>query len=69
MLDTLCLGAALDVGAPSVVWDQPPDRQSPMQHAIAATRFKNGRSETAFALQLSWIVDGMAELQSADLTS
>ena len=67
MLDNLCLGAALDVGAPSNVWDQPPDRQSPLQHAIASTRFENGRSEAAFALQLSWVIDGMAELQRADL--
>jgi AcrR family transcriptional regulator len=68
MLDTLCLGAALDVGAPSSVWDQPLDRRSPLQHAIASTRFENGRSEAAFALQLSWVIDGMADLQRADLT-
>ena len=69
MLDTLCLGAALDVGAPSIVWDQPPDGQSPLQHAIASTRFEGGRSEAAFALQLSCVIDGMAELRRADLAA
>jgi len=69
MLDTLCLGAALDVGAPSDVWAQPLDRQSPLQRAIAATQFENGRSEAAFTLQLAWIIDGMAGLLTADLES
>jgi hypothetical protein len=56
MLDALCLGAALDVGAPSIVWDQPGDRESALHTAIASAAFDGHRSEAAFSLQLEWII-------------
>ena len=67
MLDTLCLGAALDVGAPSIVWDQPGDRESVLHKAIGSAAFDGDRSEVAFALQLEWIIQGMSRMLATDL--
>ena len=67
MLDTLCLGAALDVGAPSIVWDQPGDRESALHKAIGNAAFDGDRSEVAFALQLEWIIQGMSRMLATDL--
>jgi AcrR family transcriptional regulator len=57
MLDTLCLGAALDLGAPSEVWAV--DRDSPLVRSLGATPHAE-LSRTAFDRQLRLIVTDLA---------
>jgi hypothetical protein len=69
MLDNLCLGAALDVGAPSVIWADTGRADSPLQRVLAQATLPDGpdgRSGRAFELELSSIVRGMAELLTRD---
>lgn len=55
MLDTLCLGAALDLGAPSVIWEVG-GRDSAMSRALADAGPGVDRSNRAFDIQLELIV-------------
>lgn len=57
MLDTLCLGAALDLGAPSEVWAV--DRDSPLTRSPGETPHEE-LSRTAFDRQLLLIVTDLA---------
>lgn len=66
-LDVLCLGAALDSSAPSMVWAAQPDANSPLQDAAAESGLAGNRSREAFELQLGWAISGMAELLASDL--
>jgi AcrR family transcriptional regulator len=54
MLDNLCLGAALDLGAPSDVWD-PVDRDTPLTRALAESS-RTEVAKAAFDRQLQLIV-------------
>jgi AcrR family transcriptional regulator len=58
MLDTLCIGAALDLSAPSVVWAVD-DSTSALGRALDRSRPDLDRAERAFDLQLSLIVDAL----------
>lgn len=58
MLDNLCLGAALDLGAPSEVWAAA-DRDTRLTRA-AAMSSQQARSRAAFDRQLRLIVDDLA---------
>ena len=62
MLDNLCLGAALDVGAPSVIWDDNPAIDSPMQTALGRATLGADRAERGFELGLALTLRGLAEL-------
>ncbi len=62
MLDNLCLGAALDVGAPSVIWQDNPALDSPMQTALERATLGPDRAEKGFELALSLTLRGLAEL-------
>lgn len=62
MLDNLCLGAALDVGAPSVIWQDNPALDSPLQTALGSATLGSDRAEKGFELGLSLTVRGLAEL-------
>jgi AcrR family transcriptional regulator len=69
MLDNLCLGAALDVGAPSVIWEDTGRGDSPLRQVLAQASLPDGpdgRSGQAFELELSYIVGGMADLLARD---
>jgi AcrR family transcriptional regulator len=69
MLDNLCLGAALDVGAPSVIWEDTGRGDSPLRQVLAQASLPDGpdgRSGQAFELELSYIVSGMADLLARD---
>jgi AcrR family transcriptional regulator len=57
MLDTLCLGAALDLGAPSEVWAA--GRDSPLARSLGGTAHAE-LSRTAFDRQLRLIVADLA---------
>ena len=64
MLDTLCLGAALDLGAPSEVWAAI-DRESTLTRSLAG-KSHTELSRTAFDRQLRLIVADLArQTQSA----
>ena len=63
MLDNLCLGAALDVGAPSVIWEDNPALDSPLQTALASTTLGPDRAEQGFELALALTVRGLADLR------
>lgn len=58
MLDNLCIGAALDVSAPSVVWAVD-DSASALGRALAGSRPDLDRAGRAFELQLSLIVEAL----------
>ena len=64
MLDNLCLGAALDVGAPSVIWEDNPTLDSPMQTALGRATLGSDRAEKGFELGLSLTIRGLAELHA-----
>jgi AcrR family transcriptional regulator len=69
MLDNLCLGAALDVGAPSVIWDDTGRADSPLPQVLAQASLPDGpdgRSKQAFELELSFIVLGMTGMLAKD---
>lgn len=66
MLDNLCLGAALDVGAPSVIWDDSPALDSPLQIALGRATLGPDRAEKGFELGLSLTIRGLAELLEGD---
>ena len=59
MLDTLCLGAALDLGAPSVIWEVN-GRDSALSRALAGATSDVDRSTQAFEIQLGLIVQELA---------
>ena len=63
MLDTLCLGAALDLGAPSEVWAA--DRDSPLTRSPGGTPHAE-LSRTAFDRQLRLIVTDLARPTQAE---
>ncbi len=65
MLDTLCLGAALDLGAPSEVWAA--GRDSPLARSLGGTAHAE-LSRTAFDRQLRLIVADLARPAQADVT-
>jgi AcrR family transcriptional regulator len=65
MLDNLCIGAALDLAAPSVVWAVD-DRSSALGRALSGAPSDRDRQERAFELQLSLVVDGLARQLSAE---
>ncbi|WP_395726936.1 TetR/AcrR family transcriptional regulator [Nakamurella sp.] len=65
MLDTLCLGAALDVGAPSVIWEESPGLDSPLQTALGRATLGPDRAEKGFELGLSLTIRGLAEMLEA----
>lgn len=58
MLDTLCLGAALDLAAPSQVWADG-ERDSALTRSLTGTSHA-ALSRTAFDRQLQLIVDDLA---------
>lgn len=58
MLDTLCLGAALDLAAPSQVWADG-DSDSALTRSLSGTSHAD-LSRTAFDRQLQLIVDDLA---------
>ncbi len=60
MLDTLCLGAALDTAAPTTVWSAD-GRDSALGRALAAVPVGAEPSRTAFERQLTLIIDSLAE--------
>lgn len=62
MLDNLCLGAALDVGAPSVIWENNPALDSPLQTALGKATVGPDRAERGFELGLSATIRVLAEL-------
>jgi len=64
MLDNLCLGAALDVGAPSVIWEDNPTLDSPMQTALGRATLGSDRAEKGFELGLSLTIRGLAEFHA-----
>lgn len=66
MLDNLCLGAALDLGAPSDVWDAF-DRDTPFTRALSASS-RTEIAKAAFDRQLRLIVADLAR-QSAITTT
>lgn len=66
MLDNLCLGAALDVGAPSVIWQDNPALDSPLQTALGRATLGPDRAERGFELGLSLTIRGLAELQAGE---
>ena len=66
MLDNLCLGAALDVGAPSVIWDDNPALDSPLQAALTRSTLGADRAEQGFELGLALTIRGLAERLAAD---
>jgi AcrR family transcriptional regulator len=66
MLDNLCLGAALDVGAPSVIWDDNPSLDSPLQTALAGATLGTDRAEKGFEFGLALTLRGLAELLADD---
>jgi AcrR family transcriptional regulator len=59
MLDTLCLGAALDLSAPSVIWDDD-GRDTAMTRAVAGATPGMDRPQHAFEVQLALIVDALS---------
>lgn len=59
MLDTLCLGAALDLAAPSVIWE-PRGAESSLSRALAGATPDVDRSSRAFEIQLALIVGELA---------
>ena len=65
MLDTLCLGAALDLGAPSEVWAAL-DRESTLTRSLAGTSHAE-LSRTAFDRQLRLIVTDLARQTQSGL--
>ena len=65
-LDVLCLGAALDASAPSMVWTASADSSSPLHDAAVAVGLTEDRSREAFQLQLGWVIAGMSDLLTAD---
>jgi AcrR family transcriptional regulator len=64
MLDNLCLGAALDLGAPSEVWAVH-DRDSALARALAGAQ-RTDRSRVAFDRQLDQIIETLAGHASTD---
>lgn len=69
MLDSLSLGSALDLGAPSVIWQRSVEHSSVLQDAFDRAGLGDERAEQAFRLQLSLIIDGLAVLLRADLSA
>jgi|SoiMethySBSTD1v2_1073268.scaffolds.fasta_scaffold66506_2 AcrR family transcriptional regulator len=67
-LDVLCLGAALDASAPSMVWTESPESSSPLHDAAVEAGLTDDRSRAAFEVQLGWVIAGMSELLAADRT-
>jgi AcrR family transcriptional regulator len=67
-LDVLCLGAALDASAPSMVWTESPESSSPLHDAAVEAGLTDDRSRAAFEVQLGWVIAGMSELLAADQT-
>jgi AcrR family transcriptional regulator len=63
MLDTLCLGAALDLGAPSEVWASI-DREATLTRSLTGTPHVD-LSRAAFDRQLRLIVDDLARQAAA----
>ena len=62
MIDALCLGSALELGAPSQIWARSNRRDSVMQNAIDSAGFVgNERAEAAFELHLAIVVMGLAD--------
>src|ERR1700712_4430995 len=59
MLDTLCLGAALDLAAPSVIWE-PRGVESALSRALAGASPGTDRTRQAFEVQLALIVGELA---------
>lgn len=66
MLDNLCLGAALDVGAPSVIWQNDPALDSPLRTALGRGTLSLDRAEKGFELGLSLTLRGLAELRARE---
>ncbi|HEY5882843.1 MAG TPA: TetR/AcrR family transcriptional regulator C-terminal domain-containing protein [Nakamurella sp.] len=69
MLDNLCLGAALDVGAPSVIWEDSPALDSPLQAALARATLGADRAEQGFEMGLNLTIRGLAEMLERDRVS
>ena len=59
MLDNLCIGAALDLAAPSVVWAVD-DRDSALRRALTHADPTLNRPDRAFEHQLALIVRGLS---------
>jgi hypothetical protein len=59
MVDTLCLGAALDMAAPSVIWE-PRGVESALSRALAGASPGRDRARQAFEVQLALIVGELA---------
>ena len=61
MIDALCLGSALELGAPAQIWARSDQPDSVMQNAIDAAGFTgNERADAAFELHLAIVVKGLA---------
>ena len=65
MLDTLCLGAALDLGAPSVIWEVN-GRTSALSRALSGAMSDVDRTTQAFEIQLGLIVQELANRLAAE---
>ena len=68
MLDTLCLGAALDLGAPSVIWDHS-GRDTALTRASTGATPGVDRPQHAFEVQLSLIVDALSRQLATERAS
>jgi len=69
MIDALCLGSALDLGAPSTIWRRSDEHRSALQNAVDNATLGDDRAEQAFQLHLSLIIAGLTDLLSSDLES
>jgi AcrR family transcriptional regulator len=69
MIDALCLGSALDLGAPSTIWQRSDEHRSALQNAVDNATLGDDRAEQAFQLHLSLIIAGLTDLLSSDLES
>jgi len=67
MIDALCLGSALDLGAPSTIWQRSDEHRSALQNAVDNATLGDDRAEQAFQLHLSLIIAGLTDLLSSDL--
>jgi len=67
MIDALCLGSALDLGAPSTIWRRSDEHRSALQNAVDNATLGDDRAEQAFQLHLSLIIAGLTDLLSSDL--
>ena len=68
MLDNLCIGAAFDLAAPSVVWAVD-DRDSALRRALTQAGPKLNRQDRAFEDQLALIVRGLAHQLAEDASA